>query len=80
MGEIVFTAAHKTQHTVGPTMSTSMSFTSTVKEAVRKAFTGAKQHPEPPRTTVTSGIDVQFMEQTHENINEVFYTYSSISQ
>lgn len=73
MDPILFTIPHKPQRTVGPTMSTSVSFTSTAKETARKAFKGVRQHPELPRTTVAPGKDIQLMEQIHENTNQVFY-------
>lgn len=63
------TMPHKTHHTVEPTTNTSVSFASPVKERVRKAFTGVKQSPELPRTTVESRKDILFMEQSHENTN-----------
>lgn len=63
---ILFTIPHKTQHTVGPTMSTCVSFTSIATETIRKAFKGVKQHPETPKNTVASCKDIQLMEQPHE--------------
>lgn len=59
-------------------MSTSVSFTLTAKETVRKAFTGVKQHPELPKTTTASGKDVQFME--HSWKYKWSLLYNSISQ
>lgn len=47
-------------------MSTCVSFTSTAKETIRKAFKGVKQHPETPKNTAASHKDIQFMEQTYE--------------
>lgn len=73
MDQILLTVPHKTHHTVETTTSTSASFTSPLKEQVKKPAKGWNGNWT-TWTTVESRKDIQFIEQSHENTNQVLYT------